>query len=193
MSSVCRRARQLQRSTLYIVALLALTGGILTTDAQIYEWVDDDDNRHYVTSLDRVPENARAKASLFVKEGATPVTGGEASTSAGGEAEPGAVPSATTEVDGPDSFASGWDAGFRAGWDAGYRYGSDEEPICPAEPEVVVLESPVVVDVPRYDPTGAYYVSPYEGTVTVPFDGGRSRGLTRRQQIQEQRRIERGR
>jgi hypothetical protein len=94
-------------------------------------------------------------------------------------------------VDTPGGFAAGWDAGFGAGWDAGYRAAQQEQPICPAEPEVVVLESPAVINVPRYDPTGAYYVSPYEGTVSVPFDGGRSFGLTRRQQIQEQRRKER--
>ena len=94
------------------------------------------------------------------------------------------------------SFDAGWDAGFGAGWEAGYRAAADEAPECPAEPQVVALESrpPVVISVPVpfYDPSGAYYRSPYNGLLTVPFDDGASRGLTGRGQIMQRRALERG-
>ena len=181
------------RTLMSVAALVVLIIPNVPARAEIYEWVDNENNHHFVTALDHVPPVARAKARL-VAQGEPPHVGGDATTSVVGEAGPGTAqaPAAPTDEIAPDAFASGWDAGFRLGWDVGYRAAQDEEPICPTEPEVVVLESPVVVSVPLYDPTGAYYVSPYQGTVTVPFDAGRSRGLTRRQQIQEQRRIERG-
>jgi len=93
-----------------------------------------------------------------------------------------------------DSFEAGWDAGFRAGWETGYRTAAEEQPVCPAEPGVVALQSlpPVVVNVPPYDPSGAYYRNPYGGLLTVPFDGGASFGLTSRNQMQQMRTIERG-
>jgi len=33
----------------------------------------------------------------------------------------------------------------------------------------------------RYDPSGLYYSSPYQGTLTMPYNSGYSRGLTLRQ------------
>jgi hypothetical protein len=174
-----QRFRGVLIGLLIVATLLAGAGGVA---AEIYEWVDDANNRHYANSLDSVPPEMRAKARLVLKE-ATPPAGAEVSTSNGGASERG--------VDQPpagDSYASGWDLGFRAGWEAGYRAGVQVQPVCPAQPPPIVLESgpPVIVNVPLDDPTGLYYRSPYDGTLTVPFDAGRSRGLTLRE-LQEQR------
>jgi hypothetical protein len=183
---------QWMRAFLTVAALVVVILQSLPARAEIYEWIDSENNRHFVTSLDHVPPSARGKSRLLAR-GEPPHGGGDATTSVGEVRPSTAQPTAGPTGDiPPDAFASGWDAGFSAGWNEGYRAAKDEEPICRAEPEVVVLETPVMVNVPLYDPTGAYYVSPYQGTVTVPFDAGRSFGLTRRQQIQEQRRIERG-
>jgi hypothetical protein len=160
-------------SFLTIAALLATANGVA---ADIYEWVDDANNRHYANSLDSVPAEVRTKARIVARE-TTPQAGAEVSTSNGGEGD--------RPLDQPptgDSFASGWDMGFRAGWEAGYRTGVAEQPVCPAQSSPIVLQSPpVIVDVPRDDPSGLYYSSPYQGTLTMPFDAGRSRGLTVRQ------------
>jgi hypothetical protein len=85
-------------------------------------------------------------------------------------------------------------SGFEAGWSAGFRAAAEQQPVCPAEPAMIVLESrpPVVVNVPRFDSSNSYYSSPFAGGLTVPFDDGASRGLTRRQQIQDLRAAERG-
>ncbi len=172
-----------QRSRAFLIGLITMAAlaRVARVDAQIYEWVDDTNDRHYVSSLDSVPEAARAKARLLVRE-ATPREDSEVSKSNGGDVDSG--------VDRPragDRFESGWDLGFRTGWEAGHRAGVDEQPVCPAQaPEVVFQSSPpVLVNVPLYDPSGLYYRSPYQGTLTVPFDGGRSRGLTMRQ-LEEQ-------
>jgi hypothetical protein len=145
--------------------------------ADIYEWVDDAHHRYYFTSLDAMPAAARAKARIVVRE-TPPQAGADVTISDGGEGVQRADQPSTDE-----SFASGWDMGFWAGWEAGYRTGVAEEPACPVQPQTIVLQSgpPVIVEVSRYDPSGAYYRSPYEGTLTVPFDAGRSRGLTLRQ------------
>ena len=88
-------------------------------------------------------------------------------------------------------FASGWDAGFGAGWQAGYRAAAEEQPECQAQPQVVVLQSqPPVVNVPGYDPSGAYYRPP--NTLAAPFDDGASIGVTSRSAIMQQRAMERG-
>jgi len=163
-----------------IVALLARANGVA---AEIYEWADDANNRHYANSLDSVPARARTKVRIVAKEAlateATPQAGAEVSTSNG---DKGRQRSQDHPPSG-DSFASGWDTGFRAGWEAGYRTGVAEQPVCPEQPPPIVLESgpPAIVDVPRYDPSGLYYRPPYQGTLTMPFDAGRSRGLTLRQ------------
>ncbi len=153
--------------------------------AQIYEWVDDANNRHYANALDSIPKEARANARVVVKE---PMTreGAQVSTSDVGEGRD--QPPAPSKQGG-DRFGSAWDPAFRAGWDAGHSAGVQEQSAYPAQPPTIVLESapPVIVNVPRYDPSGLYYRSPYAGTVTAPFDGGRSRGLTVRQLEEQQR------
>ncbi len=181
-------ARRLQQLAIAVTLLVALPGAFEPVSAQIYEWVDDTGGRHFDTSLEQVPEGVRAQARIVAPAGTPSTADGASSASVPSAAAPN-----TGESEHADLFGSGWDTGFGAGWEAGYRAAA-EQLVCPAEPEVVVLESqsPVVVNVPPYDPSGAYYRSPYDGLVTVPFDDGASRGLTRRNQIQERRAIERG-
>jgi hypothetical protein len=172
-----------RRVMIHAMALLFSLATIDVARAQIYEWVDDANVRHYANSLDRIPEEHRDGAKLIV--GALPVAPESPPASEPGEAE--------REMENEERFASGWDAGFDAGWEAGFRAAEEQQPVCPAAPVVVTMESPpVVLNVPRYDPSGAYYRSPYAGGLTVPFDDGASRGLTQRQRIQELRTRERG-
>lgn len=182
-------ARRWRRFGIAVTLLVTLPGAFEPISAQIYEWVDDAGDRHFDTSLEQAPEELRAQARIVVPA-ATPSTVDAASdASASNAAEPN-----TDESEPDDSFESGWDAGYGAGWEAGYRAAAEEQPVCPAQPEMIVLESrpPVVVNVPLYDPSGAYYRSPYGGLLTVPFDDGASRGLTSRNQIQGRRAMERG-
>lgn len=160
------------------IVLLAVTFWIACTAgarAEIYEW-EDAQGRHYADSLELIPKEARPNARLMIKEGPSPAAAANTPT-------PGMQ---STEEEVETEFAAGWDRGFEAGWAAGFQAARDEQPVCPTEPEVIVLQSapPITWNVPRYDPTGAYYRSPYVGSVTVPFDQGRSRGLTRREQMQ---------
>jgi hypothetical protein len=157
-----------------LAAALVLTS-VDQLRADIYQW-EDATGRHFADSLETIPESVRGQARLIVKE-VSPAPAAPTPRTGAAEQE---------EEEVPTSFASGWDRGFEAGWQAGYQAGSAEQPVCTTEPEVIVLQSapPVTLNVPRYDPTGAYYSSPYVGTVTVPFDHGRSRGLTRRERMQ---------
>src|SRR5262245_34026030 len=50
-----------------LLTVAALLGGANGVSAQIYEWVDDANHRHYANSLELVPAEARAKAQLLVK------------------------------------------------------------------------------------------------------------------------------
>jgi hypothetical protein len=172
-----------------VTLVVALSGAFESISAEIYEWVDGAGDRHFDTSLEQVPEEARAQARIVVGAVTPGTADGVSSASTSTAAEP--TPEKNQR---DDSFESGWDAGFRAGWETGYRTAAEEQPVCPAEPGIVALESqpPVVVNVPPYDPSGAYYRNPYGGLLTVPFDDGASRGLTSRNQIQGMRAIERG-
>jgi len=180
MTQHCERQMRLQGVLIGVLTLGALLVAADGVDAQIYEWADDANHRHYVSSLDLVPTAARATARLVVRE-STSAADGEISTPKADEDD-----RHQHQPPAQDPFASKWDMAFRAGWDAGYRTGVAEQPVCPAEPPVIVLESgpPVMVDLPRYDPSGLYYQPPYQGTLTVPFDAGRSRGLTMRQVLE---------
>lgn len=190
-------ARRLRWFGIAVILLVALPGAFEPISAQIYEWVDDAGDRHFDTSLEQVPEDRRAQARIVVRA-ATPGSAdaapdASASTAAGPNAEP--TEPNPDESQRVDPYESGWNAGFGAGWQAGYRAAAEEQPVCTAEPPVVVLESrpPVVFNnVPLYDPSGAYYRSPYDGTLTAPFDDGASRGLTSRNLIQQRRALERG-
>jgi hypothetical protein len=165
----------LQSSRIAMLAGVLLIAASSLAAAEIYEW-DDSNGRHFSDSLEAIPKDSRAQARLVVKEEA----------SAPAPPAPATDPSAVREEDASNSFASGWDTGFEAGWRAALQAAAAEQPECPIEPEVIVLQSapPVTLNVPAYDPTGAFYQTPYTGTVTVPFDNGRSRGLTRREQMQ---------
>jgi hypothetical protein len=182
-------AQKLQRFGMVVALLVALPSASEKVSAQIYEWVDAGGDRHFETSLKNVPEEQRSQARIVVNASATNSAAGTGEgTSAPADTEPSKDDTARV-----DPFESGWDAGFRAGWDAGYRSAVDEQPECPAQP-VVVMESrpPVVISVPSYDPTGAYYQPPFDGTLAVPFDDGASRGFTSRGMMQQRRALERG-
>jgi hypothetical protein len=172
------------------VLIPLLTGGIEPIHAQIYEWLDDANGRHFANSLDRVPPETRGDAKLVVTRAETQAGSDTPSPNTGGTAE---VDENQVTED-LEAFESGWDEGFEAGWAEGFRAASEELASRPTEPVVVFLDDrpPVAVNLPRYDPTGAYYRSPYAMTVTIPFDNGASRGLTRRQVVQDVRGIERG-
>lgn len=178
------RRPRLRRMLMRLLAVVAVMGRIEPAAAQIYEWVDDANSRHFATSLESVPPEVRSKARMVV-EGAASTTSdvvspSSASTPSEADGSRSVTPTSRREKETSATFASGWDAGFQAA--------VEQQPICPLEPEVVVLESrpPAVINIPRYDPAGIYYRSPYEGSMTVPFDQGRSRGLTHRQ-LEEQR------
>ena len=145
-------------------------------DAQVYEW-HDGEGRHFSDSLETIPREYRDRAQLLIK-GSTPGPVAAAPPPTPVEAESGDETASR--------FADGWDLGFDAGWAAGFQAASEQQLICTTEPQVIVLQSapPVTLTVPRYDTIGGYYSSPLAGTVTAPFDGGRSRGLTRREQMQ---------
>lgn len=169
----------LQSSRIAMLAGMLLIARSDLASAEIYEW-DDGNGRHFADSLEAIPKDYRAQARLIVKEG----------NSAPAPPAPAPAPAVDTAAEREEqantAFASGWDTGFEAGWAAGVQAAAAEQPECPIEPQVIVLQSapPVTLNVPAYDPTGAFYRSPYAGTVTVPFDGGRSFGLTRREQMQ---------
>src|SRR5262245_30959604 len=182
-------AEKLQRLGIAVALLVALSSASERVSAQIYEWVDSVGDRHFATSLREVPEEQRSQARIVVNGSASSSDGGAAEgKSAPADAEPNKGDTARV-----DPFESGWDAGFRAGWDAGYRAGVDEQPEWPAQP-VVVMESrpPVVISVPSYDPSGAYYQPPFDGRLAMPFDDGASRGFTSRGSMQQRRALERG-
>lgn len=185
MTQACEREQGFRGILIVLLTTVALLTAASDTAAQIYEWGGDANNRHYTNSLDSIPEEALSSARLVVEE-PTPREGGEVSTSNVDEGRD--QPPASSREAG-DPFASGWDLAFGVGWEAGHSMGVQEQSVYPTQPPTFVPESapPVIVNVPRYDPSGLYYRSPYEGTVTVPFDGGRSRGLTVRQ-LQEQQR-----
>ena len=186
MTNLRAIGRGLRRLAIALTLLIVLPGGFARISGEIYEWNDEAGDRHFSTSLDQVPEGYRSQARVLVR-----VSSSSNTDTAGGSAPtPGADESAHADL-----YQSGWDAGFQAGWDAGYRASAAEQPVCTAEPQVVVLQSqtpPVVVSMPSYDPSGVYYRSPYDGQLTQPFDNGVTFGLTTRGQIQQMRAIERG-
>lgn len=185
MTQACDRQQRFREILIVLLTTVALLGAASGAAAQIYEWGADANNRHYANSLDSIPEEARSSARLVVDE-PPPREGAEVSTSNVDEGRD--QPPVSSREPG-EPFGSGWDLAFRAGWEAGHSDGVQEQSVYPTQPPTFVLESapPVIVNVPRYDPSGLYYRSPYEGTVAAPFDGGRSRGLTMRQ-LQEQQR-----
>jgi len=181
VSAIASRVRHLG---IAVAVLVAASGAFETIGAQVYEWTDNNGDRHFATSPEQLPDEARDKARVVVN--AAPRA----------EAPSDVITSTTPQPNANDGerdtlFASGWDAGFGAGWQAGYRAAAEEQPECQAQPQVVVLQSqPPIVNVPLNDPSGAYYRPP--NTLSVPFDDGQSMGLTSRGLMMQQRAIERG-
>ena len=132
MTQACKRQQRFRGvliSLLTVAALLARANGVA---AQIYEWGDDGNSRHYANSLDLVPTAARATARLVVTD-ARPPADAEVSASNGDEDD--------RRQDQPPAehpSASGSDLGFHAGWEAGYRVAVEEQPPYPAQPPIIV-------------------------------------------------------
>ena len=175
--------------------------------AQIYKFVDDQGARHFTNTLESLPDGARAEARISIDEGPmSRVDDGLMSRVDDGRMSRVDEPSDSSSSKGEDldevrsaplaeNEGPAHDDGptFDQGWEDGWRAAVDQRGPLPApEPPVIIFQvpPPMVVEVPAqpYDPSGQYYRSPYEGQMTVPFDGGRSRGLTHRQHLQEQRR-----
>jgi hypothetical protein len=188
---------QLASKTLRHFAILSVAVLVLglapSARAQVYEWVDEAGDRNYVNSLDQVPQEKRSSAKVVVG-GATKGADETAPSTTTNQGAPDRNNGETQRNDADNErYASGWDAGFAAGFDAGTRAAVQEQPVCAAEPAVVVLESrppSVLLNVPPFDPTGAYYRP--NGSVSVGFDDGASRGLTHRERDQKLRTISRG-
>jgi len=159
------------------LVVLCVTGG--PAKAQIYEAIDATGTRHFTNLLCSLPEAARAGARVLVD--AAPLSKADEDASVSAED----APSNGTAEDVPESQRSIAEA-FQAGWSGGFGAGQ-QAAVVPPHPPVVIVPSPppVVVSNAPYDPAGLYYQSPYSGTITTPFDGGRSRGLTRRQQLED--------
>lgn len=159
---------------LALVAFLTSAAG-----AQIYEWVDESGVRHFTNSVTSVPDTARTQPRIVVE--ASPTSNAD---DASGESrvQPKAGQGAGEARQRPATVA------FEAGWSRGFAAArAGDAPPSLVQPPVVIAGSPqpVVVEIPRYDPSGLFYRSPYTGAMTVPFDRGRSRGLTHRQQVEQ--------
>lgn len=157
-----------------LVAFLTSIAG-----AQIYEWVDESGVRHFTNSIASLPDMARTQVRVVVEAFPT-----SSSDDASGESRvqpnTGQGASEARQQSANDAFEAGWSRGFAAA-------GVDHAAPSPVQPPVVIAggSQPIVVEMPRYDPSGLYYRSPYTGTMTVPFDRGRSRGLTHRLQAEQ--------
>ncbi len=163
-----------------LLAAAILAGGALS---QIYQWTDENGDRHFTSSLESIPEPQRSKAKLVVEPRPTP---------ARQEASPAAPPrrEALPPPQPPPPERTAQAGEFEAGWVEGFHAAMEQaSALCAARPPAVIQQPPPLSPAPFYDPSGLYYRPPYQGMVTVPFDQGRTRGLTRRQQIQDRRQI----
>lgn len=200
-----RSCRQGWRPLATAVSLLALILVGPAARGQIYEWRDEQGTRHFTNSVDALPRPAQQKAQVFVESAPMTPADGEAPMSLAGvpvtsevrEGEIGEPGEGATPPPAPDDpYERGWREGFAAG--VGERLDRLERKL---EQEEDVTTSPappappvVVIEIPRqerfYDPSGLYYRPPSTG-VKVPFDRGRTRGRTRRQEIQDRIQAER--
>lgn len=184
------RRRELWTTVCLAAAIVAFA--VSPVPAQIYEWTDEENVTHFANSLDEIPaderENAKVVIGVSTRAPATPSPAPE--RQAQNEEVEEDAETDEAELD----FTAGWDAGFNAGWAAGRQAALAEQPICPSEPTVVVMESrpPLTLNVPRYDPSGAYYQPSFVNRVAGPFDDGASMGMTYRERVQDLRALERG-
>jgi hypothetical protein len=180
--------QRLRRPLICLAATFALTMQVSLARAQIYEWVDEENDRHFVNSLDQVPNEQRGSAKMVV--GAA--TQQESEAPAPLRDEP-AVPTRSEREPTDEElrpYTSAWERGFDAGVEAAEQRAATEPR--PEPSPVIIVQSPpqVIVNVPRNDPAGAYY-QPAD-RLAVPFDDGASRGLTHRGRVQDLRALERG-
>ena len=177
---------------IWAFAALAVSTVAAPGSSQIYEWVAPDGTRHFTTSMDHVPEQGRADARVYVEAGPMSTIEDESPMSTIDEPVAAAGESADLDEDADrDMDEEGERLAFEDGMVQGLAAGFAQRV---DEPPVVVVQSPApVVIVQRDDPSGQYFIPPLQGTLSVPFDGGRSRGLTRRQLLQETHRFQRHR
>lgn len=188
------RHHQFRRAAIAVAVLAGLISGVNPVGAQIYEWTDAQNARHYANSLEGIPPDERGDAKVVI--GASTGSSSDASPPVRDQQaieQPARQPDVDEEARVEASTAR-WQAGFDAGWEAAQRAVAAEQPVCPAEPAVVVVDSgpPVNVNVPRNDPSGAYTRPAPVGNVAGPFDDGGSMGMTYRERVQDLRALERG-
>lgn len=176
--------------TAEICALLALLlVGPTPLAAQIYEWVGDDGTRHFTDSKDGVPEAESSRVRLFMAPAPmSRIDDGYEDVPASRVDDTEDKVQRRLERERQRSLAEA--EALHRGWQLGFEAAEAQRlpAVIQIEPPVVVLEPPPppipVVESPRYDPSGQYYVPPSEDAMTVPFDRGRSRGLTHRQHLE---------
>jgi hypothetical protein len=160
------------------IAALAMLFASGPANAQIYESIDATGVRHFTNLVRSLPEAARGGARVFVDAAPSPKPDDGRSLAAQEmPAEDVSRQGQAEEVAVAEAYQAGWSGGFGAGQQAVI--------VPPLRVVVVPSPAPVVAAAAPYDPAGLYYQSPYAGTLTRPFDGGRSRGLTLRRQLEE--------
>lgn len=122
-------------------------------DAQIYEWTDEEKVSHFANSLEEVPPDEREQAKVIIGASTQP----EPAPAPAARDRETQTEQAAEEVEADEArsdFTAGWEAGFEAGFIAGRQAALAEQPICPAEPAVVVLQSrsPVIINAPPLPP-----------------------------------------
>jgi len=187
--------RHLDTLLVALAVVAALMSGTEPVRAQIYEWTDNQNARHYANSLEGIPADERGDAKVVV--GASTRPSSDTSVVVREEQVVTERPAREPDVEEEarlESSAARWQAGYDAGWLAAQRAAAAEQPVCPAEPAVVVVDSrpPVNVNVPRNDPSGAYSRPPAVNNVEGPFDDGAALGMTYRERVQDLRALERG-
>jgi len=176
-----RRTVAARWSIALVAVFVSTVAWIARSAAQIYEWRDEQGDRHFTSSLESIPESQRPSAKLLVKARPTPEKAESPPPPPPRREPPEApqphAPEPPTET---REFEAGWIEGFNAAME-------QVAAMCTTRPPAVIEHPVPLSPALLYDPAGLYYRPPHQGTVTVPFDQGRTRGLTRRQQIQERR------
>src|SRR5215813_3214688 len=66
MTGLSALARRVRRLGVAVAVLVAVSGAFETIGAEVYEWTDNNGDRHFATSLDQLPDEARDKARVVV-------------------------------------------------------------------------------------------------------------------------------
>lgn len=172
-----RRYTSLMANVLLLATVLLLTSA--TVRADIYEWRDENGNRHFTNSLVNVPKAQRDDAQVIV----TATTPTDASPA---PAVVAAVPAPRTEAQvvydysrTPDPYTQGVEDGIALARSVAPAHDGDVYINGP----LAVASSDPYVSMPAAYP---YYYYPQYPLVTTSFDRGRSRHLTLRMLLQDQ-------